>query len=79
MSLSPGIVDTPMGRSEMAVQPIMKVMANTSPLQQVASAEEAARVAVFLCSTTAGFITGTDIIVDGGTVVAIAAKAPVTS
>lgn len=79
VSLSPGIIDTPMGRSEMAVQPMMKVMADASPLQRMARAEEVARVAVFLCSTAASFITGTDILVDGGTVAAMAAKARATS
>ncbi len=66
-SISPGIIDTPMGRQEMQTHPIMKDMVDRSPLGRPAQAEEVASVAVFLCSPAASFITGTDILVDGGT------------
>lgn len=67
VSISPGIIDTPMGRQEMETHPIMKEMVERSPLGRPARAEEVASVAVFLCSPAASFITGTDILVDGGT------------
>jgi NAD(P)-dependent dehydrogenase (short-subunit alcohol dehydrogenase family) len=70
VSVSPGIINTPMGRSEMAQQPIMKVLVEKSPLAREARAEEVAAVAVFLCSPVASFITGTDILVDGGSIAA---------
>ncbi|HEX4180972.1 MAG TPA: SDR family oxidoreductase [Caulobacteraceae bacterium] len=68
VSLSPGCIDTPMGRAEMETQPIMKVMIDNSALPRLARPEEVAAVAVFLCSTTASFVTGTDFLVDGGVV-----------
>jgi NAD(P)-dependent dehydrogenase (short-subunit alcohol dehydrogenase family) len=71
VSLSPGIIDTPMGRAEMAKQPVMKSLVETSPLQRPARAEEVAQVAMFLCSAAASFITGTDLLVDGGSIGAI--------
>jgi NAD(P)-dependent dehydrogenase (short-subunit alcohol dehydrogenase family) len=65
-SISPGIIDTPMGRAEMEQQPIMQKMVETSALGRSARAEELASVAVFLCSPQASFVSGVDILVDGG-------------
>jgi len=66
VSISPGIIDTPMGRAEAAVHPIMRTLVDNSALRRAAQAEEVAAVAMFLCSPAASFITGTDILVDGG-------------
>ncbi len=65
-SISPGIIATPMGNQEMEQQPVMKVLVEKSALPRPAKAEEVGAVAVFLCSPQASFITGTDILVDGG-------------
>lgn len=65
-SISPGIIDTPMGRAEMHRWPIMAALVNASSLPRAADAREVAEVARFLCSPAASFITGTDILVDGG-------------
>jgi NAD(P)-dependent dehydrogenase (short-subunit alcohol dehydrogenase family) len=70
-SISPGIIDTPMGRYEMERQPMMKGLLAGTPLARMAQAEEVAAVAVFLCSPTASFVTGTDVLVDGGSMGAI--------
>ncbi len=66
VSLSPGIIDTGMGRREYAAQPFMRTMVERTPLGRMGRAEEIAAAAEFLCSDQASFITGTDLLVDGG-------------
>ncbi|HKT73709.1 MAG TPA: SDR family oxidoreductase [Steroidobacteraceae bacterium] len=66
LSLSPGVIDTPMGRAEMERHPMMAHMIKASPLGRAAQPDEVAEVAAFLCSRAASYITGTDILVDGG-------------
>jgi len=75
VSLSPGVIDTPMGRKEMEQHPIMHKMVELTPLPRAAKPEEIAAVAAFLCSPTAGFITGTDILVDGGKIAVLVGAA----
>jgi NAD(P)-dependent dehydrogenase (short-subunit alcohol dehydrogenase family) len=72
LSLSPGIVDTPMGRREAANHPTMEVMLSGSPLGRMLQADEVAAVAAFLVSDAASGMTGTDVLVDGGAVSALA-------
>jgi NAD(P)-dependent dehydrogenase (short-subunit alcohol dehydrogenase family) len=66
LSLSPGIVDTPMGRLEAENQPVMAQMIDSSALARMGRPEEVAAVAAFLVSDAASFLTGTDVLVDGG-------------
>lgn len=68
ISLSPGIVDTPMGRQENEAQPVMAEMVAGSPLGRMIDADEVAAVIEFLVSDAASALTGTDVLVDGGVV-----------
>lgn len=71
-SISPGIIATPMGQQELASDhgDVMRVMIATSGTGRIGTAADIADTAAFLLGSTAGFITGTDILVDGGVVAA---------
>lgn len=73
VSLSPGIIDTEMGRLENAAGPEMQRMIRVTPMGREGRADEIASVAAFLASPAASYISGTDILVDGGTVAGIRA------
>jgi NAD(P)-dependent dehydrogenase (short-subunit alcohol dehydrogenase family) len=74
VSISPGIIDTPMGRLELETHAVMRTMVETSPLARLARAEEVAAVAVFLTSPAASFMTGVDVLVDGGSIASLRAQ-----
>lgn len=67
-SISPGTINTPMGRQEATQQEQMKMMLEITPLQREGEASEIAKAAEFLLSDAASYITGTDLRVDGGTI-----------
>ena len=71
VSVSPGLIETPMGAQEFAQQPHMKTILELTPLKRQASADEVAAVACFLASPEASFVTGVDLLVDGGSVSAM--------
>jgi NAD(P)-dependent dehydrogenase (short-subunit alcohol dehydrogenase family) len=64
-SVSPGIIDTPMGRQEMAQQPMMQPMLANTPLGRMGRPEEVAAVVAFLVSDASSFVSGIDVLVDG--------------
>jgi NAD(P)-dependent dehydrogenase (short-subunit alcohol dehydrogenase family) len=70
-SVSPGIIDTPQGQQEAADHPVMEQLVNQTPLGRMGRAEEVAAVVAFVLSDEARFVTGTDILVDGGVCAAV--------
>ena len=66
LSVSPGVVSTPMGNLEVAETPGTVEVAEGSALRRIGRPEEVAAVINFLCSDGASFMTGTDVLVDGG-------------
>jgi NAD(P)-dependent dehydrogenase (short-subunit alcohol dehydrogenase family) len=67
-SVSPGIIETPMGRQELEQQPVMTLMLEHTPLRRPGRAGEIAAVVEFLVSGAASYMTGCDVLVDGGVV-----------
>lgn len=66
LSVSPGSFDTSMGKLEKARG--AGAMADISALKRFGKSEEIAAVLAFCASDKPGYLTGTDILVDGGTV-----------
>lgn len=67
-SLSPGTINTPMGRQEASQQAQMKVMLDHTPLRREGEPSEIASALEFLLSDAASYVSGIDLRVDGGTV-----------
>ncbi len=78
VSISPGIISTPMGQQELAgpAGDAIRGMIAMSASQRVGTPDDVASAVEFLVSPAASFITGTDLLIDGGVVAAIQFPAP---
>ncbi len=68
-TISPGLIDTPFSESLIKNEEFIKKRIAQTPLRKVGHVTEIAGVAVMLASKAGGFITGQNIIVDGGTTI----------
>ncbi|HEX7854628.1 MAG TPA: SDR family oxidoreductase [Sphingobium sp.] len=66
VSISPGLIDTPMGAVESLGATTRDAMRGQMPLQRDGGMAEIADAVEFLASARASYITGTDLLVDGG-------------
>jgi NAD(P)-dependent dehydrogenase (short-subunit alcohol dehydrogenase family) len=78
LSISPGVIDTEMGRLEMAAgargNPAAAVA--VTALRRLATADEIAGMAELLAKPAASYVTGCDVLVDGGTIAGYRHHAP---
>ncbi|MQY29228.1 SDR family oxidoreductase [Nocardia aurantia] len=74
-SISPGVISTPMGRQELAGESgaNMRALLDMSPAKRLGTPDDIAAAAEFLLDPRAGFVTGTDLLVDGGVVATLRA------
>jgi NAD(P)-dependent dehydrogenase (short-subunit alcohol dehydrogenase family) len=73
-SISPGLIDTAMGRLENAAMEDFEKMQSLVALEHLGAPEDIANAALFLISDKASYITGCDILVDGGFVASLGAQ-----
>jgi NAD(P)-dependent dehydrogenase (short-subunit alcohol dehydrogenase family) len=76
-SVSPGIISTAMGMQELNGDSgkVMKAMIDMSAAGRIGTPDDIAAAVDFLVSPAASFITGTDLVVDGGITAAVMAGA----
>jgi NAD(P)-dependent dehydrogenase (short-subunit alcohol dehydrogenase family) len=65
-SISPGVCDTEINAPLMENAELRAQFLGKIPLGRWGQPEEIARLALYLCSEEAGYITGTDVVIDGG-------------
>lgn len=64
--ISPGLFATEMNTALLGNPEVHRDLTSKIPLGRWGRPEEIGELAVYLCSSEAGFITGTDIVIDGG-------------
>ena len=75
-SVSPGMIRTPLSESFYQVPGILEARSGVVPARRVGAPEDIAHVAAFLASPRAAYVTGQDIVVDGGFAQTLMAHVP---
>lgn len=72
-SISPGIIMTPLAQHELnsSIGDGYRAMIAASPAKRMAPPEEIAVAASYLLGSDAGFVTGSDLLIDGGVIAAM--------
>jgi NAD(P)-dependent dehydrogenase (short-subunit alcohol dehydrogenase family) len=72
-AISPGIILTPLAQHELASEtgPRYMALVEASATKRMGSAEEVAAAAAYLLGPEAAFVTGTDLLIDGGVIAAM--------
>ncbi|MEY2874659.1 MAG: hypothetical protein RLZZ373_2030 [Pseudomonadota bacterium] len=68
-AISPGLIRTPLARALLADDDFMQRRLGLTPLRRIGEPHEIAGVAVMLASRAGAFITGQNLVVDGGTTI----------
>jgi NAD(P)-dependent dehydrogenase (short-subunit alcohol dehydrogenase family) len=70
VSISPGVISTPMGQAELSgpAGDMMRGMVEASATGRLGTPDDIATAVMFLSSPEASFITGVDLLVDGGVI-----------
>jgi len=68
-AISPGLIATPFSNGLLSQKEFMKKRMQMTPLRRVGTPDEIAGVALMLASKAGAFITGQNIVVDGGTTI----------
>ena len=75
--VSPGFIDTPLTATAVANAGLRATIEAGTPLGRVGTAAEVASVVAFLCSDLASYVTGQNLVIDGGSMLPSAQADPV--
>lgn len=65
-ALFPGIIETPMTQTLSASKELLGQLIKATPLQRLGQPEDIAKAALFLASDDSSYITGSELVIDGG-------------
>jgi cyclopentanol dehydrogenase len=65
-AIHPGVVKTPMSAKLLADPETRRQLLGVTPMDRAADIDEIAEAVVFLASSASSFMTGSDLVVDGG-------------